>query len=363
MLTRKHRLRSLLVIALALSLTFAACARSSRDPTPVPTTPETTPTVSVAGSLNVFPSVADMVEVAIPAVVSITTGSLDVSLLLDLVPQIDGAGSGVLFDPDGFIVTNDHVLANARHIQVTLTDGEVYDAEVVGRDPLTDLAVIKISGEGFPWLPFGDGKMLRVGDTVIAIGHALVIEGSPTVTSGVVSALDRTVRLSPTEPALQGLVQTDASINPGNSGGPLLNLNGEVIGINTAIDKQIPGIGFAIGTDTLLQVVDQLKNHGRIIWGYLGVQLATVTPNLAQRFSLDIEEGVLVTSVLAGTPAHDAGLQPLDVVTNFDGAPITTHEEMIQMIRDHTIGEPLEVTYFRDGEEFTTTVTLIERAR
>ena len=211
-----------------------------------------------------------MVELAMPAVVSITTGSLELSLFLELVPQNDGAGSGVLIDPDGFILTNDHVLSDARRIQVTLTDGETYDAKVVGRDPFTDLAVIKIDGEDFPWLPFGDSQMLRVGDPVIAIGHALALEGSPTVTSGVISALDRTVRLSPTEPALQGLVQTDASINPGNSGGPLLNLTGEVIGINTAIDSQIPGIGFAIGPDTLSSVVDQLKTNGRKIRGYMG---------------------------------------------------------------------------------------------
>ena len=361
MWNKKRGSWSLLIIALTLTLTTSACIRSSRDSTPVPTPTEAVPTPTVAGTLNVFPSVADMVEVAIPAVVSITTGSLDVSLFLDLIPQIDGAGSGVLIDPDGFILTNDHVLSSTDHIQVTLTDGKMYDAEVVGRDSLTDLAVIKIDGENFPWLPFGDSKMLRVGDPVIAIGHALALEGSPTVTSGVVSALDRTVRLSATEPALQGLIQTDASINPGNSGGPLLNLTGEVVGINTAIDTQIPGIGFAIGPDTLLSIVDQLKNNGRIIRGYMGVQLATVTSTLAHRFTLEVEEGVMVIDVLAGTPAHDAGLRPLDVITIFDGTPITTHEEMIRMIREHIIGEQLEVTYVRDGEVFTTSVTLIER--
>ncbi len=354
---------SLLAIALTLALVTSACIRSSDSTTPVSNPTETAPTPAISGTRNVVPSVADMVELAMPAVVSITTGSLELSLFLELVPQNDGAGSGVLIDPDGFILTNDHVLSDARRIQVTLTDGETYDAKVVGRDPFTDLAVIKIDGEDFPWLPFGDSQMLRVGDPVIAIGHALALEGSPTVTSGVISALDRTVRLSPTEPALQGLVQTDASINPGNSGGPLLNLTGEVIGINTAIDSQIPGIGFAIGPDTLSSVVDQLKTNGRIIRGYMGVHLATVTPTLSSRFGLIVTEGVLIIDVLPGTPAYDAGLRPLDVITIFDDMPITTHEEMIRMIRDHTIGEQLEVTYIRAGHELTANVTLIERPR
>ncbi|MFQ5933976.1 MAG: S1C family serine protease, partial [Dehalococcoidia bacterium] len=212
---RQSGARSLVFLVLVLALALTGCLRGSEEPTPAATGTAQPSTPAAVGSLNVFPSVADMVQEAIPAVVSIVSGSVELNLFLELVPQREGAGSGIIYNSQGFIVTNDHVIVNADSIHVTLSDGRSFDAVAVGRDPLTDLAVIKIEGNNFPFLAFGDPNQIRVGDPVIAIGHALALEGGPTVTAGVVSGLERTVRLS-TRQLLEDLIQTDASIHPGN---------------------------------------------------------------------------------------------------------------------------------------------------
>ena len=342
----------LLTSVLLVTLAAAACIPDP-EPTPEPVeTPAPTPTARPS-------SVAEVAEHSLPAVVSLITGAVDLTQFLDPGSQADFTGSGVIISEDGLIVTNSHVVRGANFILVTLTDGQTFNAEIVGTDPISDLAVIKVDAQGLPTLEFGDTESLRIGEPVVAIGNAMALEGGPTVTSGVVSALGRSVSLSDGE--LSDLVQTDAAINPGNSGGPLLNLESEIVGINTAVDRTQPGIGFAVGTHTINRVVDQLITRGEVVRGFLGVTLATVNPGISARFDLGIDEGVLITNVLRNTPADEAGLEPRDVAIRFDGEILTTSDEFIHLIRTSPTGDELQLTVIRDGEEMTLSVVLAVR--
>ncbi|MFH1485085.1 MAG: trypsin-like peptidase domain-containing protein, partial [Chloroflexota bacterium] len=209
-------------------------------PTPAPfNTPTMIPPAKAAPAIASLPSITDAVDTIRPAVVFITVRTLSLDFFLQPVPQ-QGAGTGVIFDAKGYILTNNHVVENARQIKVSLPDGRAFDAELVGRDPPTDLAILKIAADALPLARFGDSQKLRIGDWVVAIGNALALEGGPTVTVGVVSAMGRSI--DGNTGTLHDLIQTDAAINPGNSGGPLVNLKGEVVGINTAIIQGAEGI-------------------------------------------------------------------------------------------------------------------------
>ena len=343
-----------LTLALILLVAAFSCIPDP-EPTPTPTeTPSPSPT-SIPGLLFF----ADVAEQSLPAVVSILTGPVDLRQFLDPASQSDYSGSGVIISQDGLILTNSHVIEGANFLLVTLNDDRSFSAELVGADPVSDLAVLRIQADGLPTLGFGDSETLRIGEPVVAIGNALALEGGPTVTAGVVSAVGRSVSISDGE--LSDLVQTDAAINPGNSGGPLLNMNSEIVGINAAIDRTQPGIGFAIGTATINRVVDQLIATGQVVRGYLGVTLATVNPVIARRFNLDVEEGVLITNVLNGTPASDAGIEPRDVAINFNGEVLTSSNEFIHLIRTSPIGQALPITIVREREELTLSVVLAVR--
>jgi len=259
-------------------------------------------------------------------------------------------------------VTNNHVVEGAESITVTLPDGRTFDATLVGTDPLTDLAVVKIEGIDLPTIPFGDSSTLRAGDWVVAIGNALALPGGPTVTVGVVSALGRSIQ-EQNGVTLYDVIQTDAAINPGNSGGPLLNLRGEIVGINTAkiSTVEVSGVGFAVSANTARPVVEELIEEGHVTRPYLGISLLTVNSAVASQLGLATDKGALVTVVVPDTPAEEAGLLAGDVIIAADGQEVITADDMVLAIRAHKVGDLMELTYLRDGEENTALITLVER--
>ena len=276
-----------------------------------------------------------------------------------------GAGSGFIFDPDGYILTNEHVISGADEIYVTvLGHKEPFKAELLGSDFDLDLAVLKIEGsEPFRSLPLGNSADLRVGDWVTAIGNPLGFDH--TVSVGVLSANEREIRIPDQQERryreYQHLLQTDAAINQGNSGGPLLNLNGEVIGINTAVSAQAQGIGFAIPTSTVVAVLDKLKNNEPIPRPFIGVGLTDINESWLDELGLDSTDGTIITQVQADSSASRAGLRPYDVIVAMDGEPIENTQQFIERIQQSEIGQRISLTIIRDGQRFETAVTVGNR--
>ncbi|MBI5524421.1 MAG: DegQ family serine endoprotease [Desulfarculus sp.] len=254
-------------------------------------------------------------------------------------------GSGVIVDPAGFVLTNNHVVAEADEITVALKGGEEIKAEIVGRDKKTDLALIKIKAtRELPHLPLGDSESVRVGDWVLAVGNPFGLEN--TVTAGIISAKGRIIGAGPYDDFLQ----TDASINPGNSGGPLINLRGEVVGINTAIVAQGQGIGFAIPVNLARDVMQQLRNKGKVVRGWLGVYIQQVTKELADKFKLESAEGVLVADVVKGGPADKAGIERGDVIVEFNGKPLKDWHSLPRLVAEVPVGQEAKVKVLREGK-------------
>jgi S1-C subfamily serine protease len=251
---------------------------------------------------------------------------------------------------DGFLVTNDHVVDGATDITAEFSDGTSADATIVAADPDSDLAVLKVDRTGLTALPLGDSAGLRIGDQVVAIGNALDLSGGPTVTTGIVSATGRSLT-EPNGEHLTNLLQTDTAINPGNSGGPLLDMQGQVIGINTAIAGQAQNIGFAIAIDPARALIDQLRTGDVPDHALLGV---TTQPTPADAAT----EGARVADVSAGSAADDAGLEAGDVITAVGDQAVTTPDDLATAIAGHRPEDTVEVTYVRDGDEHTVTVTL-----
>ncbi len=271
----------------------------------------------------------------------------------------EGVGSGVIFDQEGHILTNNHVVEGADQITVILPDSnQTFTAELLGRSPTRDLALIQIQGEDLPTAPLGDSEALRVGQWVVAIGNALGLEGGPTVTAGVVSALDRTLRPAPEAPAMENLIQIDAAINPGNSGGPLVNLAGEVVGINTATIQGAQDIGFAVSMTDARDVINQILNGQP--QAALGVVGATVTPAIAALYGLPVQQGVLVVDIEPDSGAEAAGLQRGDIIVAFDGQPIATAQDLSNAVREHAPGDTVTLTINRAGQVQDVEVTLGE---
>ena len=265
-------------------------------------------------------------------------------------------GSGFIIDKEGFIVTNNHVVEGADQIKVRLADEREYEATVVGRDPKTDLALIKIEGaKDLVPLPVGDSEAQEVGTWVVAIGSPFGLE--QTVTAGIVSAKGRIIGSGPYD----DFIQTDASINPGNSGGPLINMNGEVIGINTAIVASGQGIGFAIPINMAKDIIAQLKSKGEVTRGWMGVGIQDLTPELAEYYKVKGETGVLVTQIFEGDPADKAGIKTNDIITAVNGEPVTSSRELSRRIAALGVGQKAKITIMRDGREKSVTVETAKR--
>lgn len=268
-----------------------------------------------------------------------------------------GSGSGVIIDKKGFIVTNNHVVGDAEVVEVRLSDKTKFQGKVIGKDPDTDLALVKIDApRDLPFVTLGDSTKTKVGQWVIAVGNPFGLDR--TVTVGVVSALGReNVNLS----RYEDFIQTDASINPGNSGGPLFNIRGEVIGINTAIINFAQGIGFAIPSNMVQAVTTQLISKGKVTRGWLGVGIQPLTPELAGKFGVKENEGVLVNEVFEGDPAHKAGIQPGDIILNVDGQSVDTPNTLARVIAGFIPGKKAGVEVMRDGKKKMLTIELVER--
>jgi serine protease Do len=273
------------------------------------------------------------------------------------IPNSPGSGSGLIIDADGHIVTNNHVIGDATEIEVRLSDKSTLIGQVIGKDPDTDLAVIKVTPEHpLTFAKFGDSSSVRVGQWVLAVGNPFGLDR--TVTLGVVSGIGReNINLS----RYENFIQTDASINPGNSGGPLFNLHGEVIGINTAIINFAQGIGFAIPSNMAKQVIQQLLAKGRVVRGWLGVGIQPLTPELARKFGVREGEGVLVNEVFEKDPAASAGIKPGDIIIKIDGNPVDTPNRLSRLVAGLLPGATAKVEVVRDQARLTLDVGLTER--
>lgn len=280
----------------------------------------------------------------------------------------EARGSGVIVDPSGYIVTNHHVVENAAELTVIFDDGTDLPAQLVGDDyPFSDLAVIKVEGGEYPYAPLGDSDALLVGEPVIAIGSALG-DFRNTVTSGVISGLGRTIKVDQ-DLSLEGMIQTDAAINHGNSGGPLVNLRGEVVGINTAIIRGTTsvtgdvaeGLGFSIPSNTVRYVVEQVLTRGKVARPYLGVRTVTVTPGLAAYYDLPVEHGVYVQEVVPGAPAEEAGIRPEDILVRIGEHTIDEDHPLINVLANFETGQQVTVEVNRGGQSLELDLVLGER--
>ena len=304
--------------------------------------------------------ITDLAESAKPSVVNLiplSGGGRGRELPQERVPNASGSGSGVIIDSDGLIITNNHVIGDATEIEVRFSDKSKLIAQVVGKDSDTDLALLKVTANHpLASARFGDSSGVRVGQWVLAVGNPFGLDR--TVTLGVVSGIGReNINLS----RYENFIQTDASINPGNSGGPLFNLRGEIIGINTAIINFAQGIGFAIPSNMVKQVIEQLVTQGRVTRGWLGVGIQPLTVELARKFGVNEGEGVLVNEVFEKDPAAAAGIKPGDILTRIDGTVIDTPNRLSRVVAGLLPGATTKVEIVRDQQRLVLDVALIER--
>ena len=270
-----------------------------------------------------------------------------------------GQGSGVIVSPDGYVLTNNHVIDSAREVTVTLPDKREFPGKIVGTDPKTDLAVVKIDAKNLPTIPWGDASKLQVGEYVLAVGNPFGLNS--TVTLGIVSALGRG-RMGITQ--YEDFIQTDAAINPGNSGGALVNTRGELVGINTAIFSQsggYQGVGFAVPTSMGQPIYESLLTHGKVVRGYLGIGIQDLNQDLAKSFGVPNGKGALVSDVKEDSPADHAGLQQGDVITSYQAAPVEDAVALQRLVTKTTVGAKVPMKVLRDGHEKEITVTIGEQ--
>jgi serine protease Do len=353
-------------VLLALALLVSGCRGGDhrRDVTPAPTATGTT--VEVAAPRLRDSEGLTTVEIAQklkPSIVRITTESARLDLFGQPVPA-EGVGTGVIIDTDGHIVTNNHVITSqdgrriADTISVTLADQRTFKAVVVGRDQATDLAVLHVDADGLTPARFAEGDV-AVGQDVVAIGFALGLEGEPTVTRGVISAKGRTIDEPPF--TIPDVIQTDAGINPGNSGGALVNANGDIVGINTAIARGAQNVGFAISAALARPTVEQLIANGRIERAYLGIGSVDVTESIAESFGLPSATGIAITLVAEDSPAARAGLEQNDVIVRVDGQEVPNNGVLLAILARHRPGDVVPVEFYRGNGLRKVDVELGER--
>lgn len=345
------------------------------------TATEVTPNVAIAPPVNGGNFIADIVNQVGPAVVRIDASRTVTTQVPeafqnpffrdffgDQLPSQpsermqQGVGSGFIVSDNGQVITNAHVVAGADTVQVTLKDGRSFDGEVMGADPITDVAVIKIEADNLPVARLSDSETIQPGEWAIAIGNPLGLDN--TVTAGIISATGRSSGEVGVPDKRVDFIQTDAAINPGNSGGPLLNTEGEVIGMNTAIISGAQGLGFAIPINDVQRIADQLIADGKVQHPYLGIQMANLSPQLKERLNsnpnspvtVEAEEGVLIVRVVRNSPAANAGLRAGDVIQSVGGQAVADSEAVQEAVESSKVGQELDVTVLRNGQELTLTV-------
>jgi S1-C subfamily serine protease len=351
-------LAALTVVALA------ACTRTVVQETPASVSPASLESIVAQASAD---PIVTLVQRVRPAVVNVTTDTIDQTQFGG--QQGKGVGSGFIVRSDGIIVTNYHVVENAQRITVITPEpsSQRYDARVIGGDQAADLAVLKIDAQDLPTVPLGNSADLQLGQRVVAIGYALALKGGPTVTTGIVSALGRSIQAS--DPncdvcdngvrTYSDVIQTDAAINPGNSGGPLLNLDGQVVGINSAGSNGAENIGFAIAIDAAKPTIQGASDNPSAPVAYLGVVSQDVTQGMSFQFNLPVTQGAYIVDLAPGGPAESAGISVGDVIVGFDGQDVPDSETLGKLIRTHTPGDAVDIQIVNgNGERRTVTATL-----
>jgi S1-C subfamily serine protease len=359
------------VAAAAAVLLGTACNNSSSESQRPTATPSAAPAESwsetaapgdTAGDSPL--STAELVEILRPSVVHILSEVATIDVFGQVVPQ-EGVGTGFIIDEEGHIVTNNHVISrgpdSVYSITVTLADGRQFPARIVGRDPPTDIAVLKIDAEGLVPVPLGNSSEVRVGEDVVAMGNALNLPGGPTVTKGVVSAVNRLIQEG--NISIPDAIQTDAIINPGNSGGPLVNMRGEVIGITTAVIRggSAEGIGLAIAIDSAKPIIEELMRYGVVNRGFLGVQIAPIPSLAAQQCGVDLERGVLLVDIVDNSPAAAAGLNVCDAIVRVEDVDIRSTGDLFNALQRYRAGETVDLNVVRRGQTLGLEVTLGEQ--
>lgn len=274
-------------------------------------------------------------------------------------PPTTSTGSGVIISPDGYIVTNNHVIENADEIEVVLNNNKSFKATLTGSDPSTDIAVLKIDGSGYPFMVYGDSDALNIGEWVLAVGNPFNL--TSTVTAGIVSAKARNINLSSKQFAIESFIQTDAVVNPGNSGGALVNSRGELIGINTAIASRtgsFMGYSFAIPVNIVKKVVDDIRDYGKVQRAYLGISIIDINSDIAKQLKIESVEGIYVTAVAEGGSAAMAGIKPGDIIIGFGDIKVNKVAELQEQASKYRPGDKVQITYERNGKVETEKMTM-----
>ena len=303
-------------------------------------------------------TVVRAVEKVIPSVVNISEVKLIRDAYLHVHP-VPGVGSGFVIEKEGCILTNAHVVMGSKEIKVTLDDGRTFPGDLRGIDAIMDLAVIHIDANDLPVPGMAKTNNLKIGQMAIAIGSPLGLVGGPTVTAGVVSALNRSIQTEST--FMDGLIQTDAAINPGNSGGPLIDSSGVVIGINSAIIPYAQGIGFAIPIQPAMWIARQLRDHGEVIRPWISMNAVDINPKMVAYYALPVEKGVMITQVIPGSEAHRSGLIAGDILVGMSDIRINNVKDLVKVMNDHSVGDKVKLELYR-GDKKISIETLLEKA-